>query len=243
MAVLNDAAFKTRILSDLGVTNSPNELSDADITQYYTDCINDLNENIRNYVYRTLTPVSGTQEYSANDATKRVVDLWRNAPFGEIIGGSYSSSVDLGSVSYSFLGMMESDPGLSMFNYPSLANIWSLKLKAWKKVSVQDWDYVNGKIWLIPTPTDSENTVIYVSHETFTGAVIPSAWATMIRWFVQAEGLKKLARVRWNTGGVMGSGGQINYSPQRNLLSDAETLEKKYAIERDSRALQYSSVV
>ena len=241
MAIECDATFIAQIRSDVGDPRTV-DMIDGDVTSYFNDCINDLNENLRNYVYRTLTTVADQQEYAVNANTKRVIDVWREIPLAAIASGNAVSEINVGGLTHSLMGELGSGDGVSFFNYPSLFEIWSRKLKAWRKVTSKTWEFVGGTIWLIPPPGTTGDYVMYVSDELFTGASLPDRW-TFIKDYVRAKCFRKLAAKRWNTGGVQGAGGIIQYSPQRDLIMQAEQLEKQYKTARENIAMTYMSVI
>lgn len=244
MAVENNAAFKARILSDCGLsTNNRGELSDDDITQYFTDCINDLNEHLRNYVYRTFDTVADQQNYTPASTVRRIIKVWRHAPVSDILISGASSNLDLGGIEYSVIGSLQGQDGISFFNYPSLFEIWAQKLKYWERIGQQDWEYVGGILKLIPPPSSTGDKVLYVSQENFDYSAIPSTWAYIIRFYVRAQSLRKLANQRWNAGGVHASGGFTNYGPQSNLIAQAKDLEEKYEKERGILEMKYYTVI
>jgi len=194
--------------------SQPEELSDESINEELDAALRVLDKYTPNWRIYSLTTVAYQQSYSIESGVNKVLTVYWGSP--------YATDVDFGED-------FELLKGYSLYNpeterYERIVE-WLTEAQV---LAHYDWEFNagEGKLYLLPCPTESGDDVYYIGAKPWTWDTIPSDKQDLIVRYAAAQCLKKLGRARAKLSGVQRAGGLIDYGAVDSLEKIGEREEK-----------------
>ena len=214
-------------------------LPDAALDQYLDDAVERLNELNPRLMLSTLTTVANTQGYQLTGdgasltGFRNVEDVLYDTSDSGFLADEFPEFFSLALYS-------PSDDGISLFDNPSLSEIYYRKVKAWDRSYAGGWEvYQSGSEWylrLIPAP-GSVQTVPYLWWQTRSLTDMESQFQQKLVDLASAYCLQSIGR-RLSMHPEVDIAGLKGKSDGAHLIKHGEKLEAK----TESRLIDPSSL-
>jgi hypothetical protein len=239
---MNATDLYAAVRAELGRLESANtvDILDSDILRESTWIISRIAERIPVKTLRSFTSQAYVREYPVADETLRVKEVISSGAFDEwkfTLGTVTLFNPGIGSGLF-VSNMVESD---DLYEHPSMQVIRLQKLrKAWPKISFS-FNPISRLLTLDPTPTVSGVTVWYNSVEKNQWSLdkVPSDFEELVVTGTTWKCLNIVFLRRSNSGGIMRSGGQVDY-PSHYLQPYVTAKQKDFDEELVDKARIYS---
>jgi len=186
---------------------SATQMSDAVATALLDDVLRTYNHYRPQMDYATLTTVAYQTKYDADSSLLRVVDVYWEP----------SGTSDVVSTILSELAVLKED-----FDYPSISKIYYTKRHRLRDVTHGRWRWDGTQIWLIPTPTTSDDIVPYVFTKAFTSiSAVPTADEELLVMLFEALALRYIANTQAGEGGWRAGSYSVDGATIREERRDA----------------------
>ena len=201
---------------ELGKIKNTTDIEDADIEHEAGHILQRLNDKITKKVLRPLAVVYNQREYDVDKATIRVQDVFSNDDIEEM-------RIRLGSYIVSEAAASED------YNFPSLWAIKQMRRRRALPKMHYEFNPVERKLKIDPTPRMTLNNMWYVSIENagFTLSTIPADFDEILLTGTLYKCLEIVALRRSTEGGILREGGRVEY-PADALFRIAKQMQKEF---------------
>jgi hypothetical protein len=228
---MTDAELAVEVRTELGKLETSNivDITDPDISREAGHILGRINSRITKKVLRSFTTTQNVREYAVNDATLRVQEL---------LAGDEVEELKMKLGSYIVGEEVEND---DIYNFPSLWYINASRRKRALPNIRWEWNPVEKKLKMDPTPSATGDTWWYVSVESagWTLAACPIDFKELVIRGTVWKCLEIVALRRSTEGGIERGGGRVDY-PADALNRIAQTVKEDFYEELDYKVKLYS---
>ena len=224
---MTDINLITAVRAALGKLPETNtvDIENEDILREAAFILSRISSHITKKVLRSITTEAGTRDYDVDENTRRVQAVLSSEEVEDSFGDETWTSI---------VSSQSGNDPVNSYNYPSLRVINQMRRR--RSLSRYSFTFhpVEKKLKLDPTPSQSGETIWYLSiePEDWTLNNVPVEFEELLVTGTTWKCLNIVALRRSTEGGIERGGGRVDY-PADSLLRAAEKLKEDFYDELD----------